>query len=112
MFQGKVVNKTKTHILFSLNFFLPKIVSFRRQRDIICQTDRPQMTVYSHYGAEKMRFVYRIIKARIRTHNHTTGHLALTPTTITRKHLSVTFIRTLSLSCLTVCLVNRKLWWL
>ena len=31
MFQTKVVEKIKTHILCSINFFLPKIVPFKRQ---------------------------------------------------------------------------------
>jgi hypothetical protein len=47
MFQTKVVEKIKTHILFSITFFFSKIAQFTRQcgKNMV-QPDRPQMTIW------------------------------------------------------------------
>jgi hypothetical protein len=56
MFQTKVVDKIKKHILCSLTFFLKNPAIFERFKNIV-QSDRPQMTVW------RMRFSCWITKA-------------------------------------------------
>jgi len=45
MFQTKVVEEIKKHILFSM-FFSPKIVPFMRMWKKVLQWDRPQTTIW------------------------------------------------------------------
>jgi hypothetical protein len=61
MFQTKDVEKFKTHILRSNNFF--RAIYDLVWKNMVRPT-RPQMTI--HYGAEKMRFACRITKAGTR----------------------------------------------
>ena len=73
VFQTRVVEKIKTHILCSINiFFSENGVGYEIKWEIRVEPDRPQMTV--KYGTEKMRFSYGTNKARKHTHTHTLTH--------------------------------------
>jgi hypothetical protein len=67
MFWTKVVQKTKTYKLHSTTFFF-KPRSFLDNVKNIVDPDRPKMQ--NNTTPEKMRFAYRITKARIETHTH------------------------------------------
>ena len=84
-----------THRIFIKLFSSANYAVYKITWNNTLEADRPYMIIYSQYGAEKMRFVCRIIKGRIQTQKHTIGHLSSMATMITRKHLSVTFISTL-----------------
>jgi hypothetical protein len=57
MFQTKVVEKIKTHVLYSIILFPPKSVSFMKKCEKnVAEVDRPQMTI------RRMFFACRITK--------------------------------------------------
>jgi hypothetical protein len=66
MFQTKVVDKIKTHILFSVtSFFFENCAVYEIMWKNTAEPDRPQITIW------RMRIACRITKA---THTHTHTH--------------------------------------
>ena len=94
MFQTKVVEKVKTHILYLITFFfVSKFVSFMKyEGENIVEPDRPQITIW-RIGACAVHAGY----PRLQTHTVVMCNTCSfsTATMVTRTHLDVTYIRTL-----------------
>jgi hypothetical protein len=93
MFQTKVVEKIKTHILCSATFFFEKrAVCEIMWKNIVEQPERPQMTIW------RMRIAYWITKAQINTLRLSNTHCFSTATMVKRPRLNIT-LYVHSLSC-------------
>jgi hypothetical protein len=95
MFHTKVVQKIKTHIFMSSNFFVLFFYFFRKSCRLWYNVEkygvagRPEMTAW--YGP---RFAYWITKAT-NTHAEYVTHYFSTARMVTRTCLNVTFLRAL-----------------
>ena len=90
MFQTKVVEKIKTHILYSIAFFFKNRSVYEITWKNIVQPDRPQTTIW------RMRITYRIIKATNTHTEHVIVNDFSTATMVTRTRV----IATLYVHCL------------
>jgi len=68
MFQTEQIEKIETYILWSIIFFFENRAVYEMWENMV----QPDKTTIQ-YGAQNIRFAYRVTKARIKTHTPNTN---------------------------------------
>jgi hypothetical protein len=89
IFQIKVVEKIKTHILCSITFLFANVAVYETTSKNVAQPEGPQIT--SQYGAYKLHAGQARLHARTRMHTHT--HPGIHTHAYTHKYVTLVFPR-------------------